>query len=134
MATQSTKKLPDIRFEKMIGFVITTRPEDAKVFYERKLGFRFRQDDGFALVFDAHGSMLRVTKVKDFTPAAFTVLGWEVKDILAAVKALRAKGVVFERYPGMPQDENAICSFGEDARVAWFKDPNGNVLSLSQHL
>ena len=136
MPAHATKKSPAVRLEKlenMVGFVITTRPEDTKAFYRDKLGFKFVKDDGFALVFDAHGSMLRAAKLKDFKPAHFTVLGWEVKNIDAAVRALNAKGIVFERYPGMPQDENAICSFGKEARVAWFKDPDGNVLSLSQH-
>ena len=118
---------------KMVGFVITTRPEQAKAFYSNILGFRYVKDDGFALVFDANGTMLRAAKLKEFTPAQFTVLGWEVDDIAAVVKALKAKGVTFERYPGLPQDEDAICTFGGEARVAWFKDPDGNVLSLSQH-
>jgi hypothetical protein len=61
------------------------------------------------------------------------VLGWQVEDIVAAVNGLLAKGVSFERYAGMPQDENAICTFPTGDRVAWFKDPDENVLSLSQH-
>jgi catechol 2,3-dioxygenase-like lactoylglutathione lyase family enzyme len=112
---------------------MTTKPEQAKKFYGETLGFRFMKDDGFALVFDAHGTMLRIGKAKEFTPAGHTILGWEVEDTSAAVNGLVAKGVVFERYPGMPQDEKAICTFPTGDRVAWFKDPDGNVLSLSQH-
>jgi catechol 2,3-dioxygenase-like lactoylglutathione lyase family enzyme len=118
---------------KFVGFTLTTKPEQAKKFYGETLGFRFLKDDGFALVFDAHGTMLRISKVKEFTPAAHTILGWEVQDIPAAVRDLTARGVVFERYPGMPQDAQGICTFPTGDRVAWFKDPDGNVLSLSQH-
>ena len=133
MATSTAKSSSATRLTKMVGFVITTTPEKAKAFYSGTLGFRFLKDDGFALVFDANGTMLRAAKLKEFTPAQYTVLGWEVDDIAAAVAALKAKGVTFERYPGLPQDEDAICTFGKEARVAWFKDPDGNVLSLSQH-
>jgi catechol 2,3-dioxygenase-like lactoylglutathione lyase family enzyme len=116
-----------------VGFTLTTKPEQAKKFYGETLGFHFLKDDGFALVFDAHGTMLRISKVKEFSPAAHTILGWEVADISTIVSGLAAKGVVFERYPGMPQDAQAICGFPTGDRVAWFKDPDGNVLSLSQH-
>ena len=121
------------RLSKFVGFAITTKPEEAKSFYTGKLGFTFVRDDGFALVFDAHGTMLRVSKMREFIPAQYTVLGWEVEDIVRAASVLKERGVTFERYPGMPQDENAICTFPGGNRVAWFKDPDGNVLSLSQH-
>lgn len=133
MTASKTQKAPTFRLSKLIGFAITTKPEKAKTFYTKVLGFRFVKDDGYALVFDAHGTILRVSKLKQFTPAQFTVLGWEVEDIEAAVAELVGRDVVFERYPGMPQDKNAICTFSGEARVAWFKDPDGNVLSLSQH-
>src|SRR4051794_537713 len=81
--------------DKMVGFVNTSNPEQAKGFYAGKLGFKFLRDDGFALVFDAHGTMLRVGKMKSVTPAQFTVLGWEVRDINASVKELSRAGVLF---------------------------------------
>lgn len=121
------------RLAYFVGFALTAKPEQAKNFYGDTLGFRFVEDDGFALVFDAHGTMLRISKVKEFTPAANTILGWEVDDIGRVVKDLEARGVSFQRYPGMPQDEQAICTFPTGDRVAWFKDPDDNVLSLSQH-
>ena len=133
MPAPKPQKASTFRLSKIVGFTITTQPEKAKAFYTKTLGFPFVKDDGFALVFDAHGTMLRISKLKQFTPAQFTVLGWEVEDIEAAVAELVRRGVVFERYPGMPQDTNAICTFPGEARVAWFKDPDGNVLSLSQH-
>lgn len=117
----------------IVGFVITSRPEEARSFYGRTLGFRFLRDDGFALVFDANGVLLRISKMKEFTPARHTVLGWEVQDIGNAVATLHTRGVKFEIYPGLPQDETGICAFPNGDRVAWFKDPDGNVLSLSQH-
>jgi len=133
MSTSPVQSINAPRLSKFVVFAITTKPEEAKAFYSDKLGFTFLRDDGFALVFDAHGTMLRVSKMREFTPAQYTVLGWEVEDIVRAVKGLNERGVNFERYPGMPQDENAICTFPGGARVAWFKDPDGNVLSLSQH-
>ena len=133
MSTSPVQSINAPRLSKFVGFAITTRPEEAKTFYSDKLGFTFLRDDGFALVFDAHGTMLRVSKMREFTAALYTVLGWEVEDIVRAVNGLNERGVSFERYPGMPQDENAICTFPGGARVAWFKDPDGNVLSLSQH-
>jgi len=132
----STAPLPrsSTKLSRLIGFAVTTKPEEARKFYEEKLGFRFIKDDGFALVFHANGSLLRISKMQNFTPAQHTVLGWEIDDIENAVKDLNRRDVVFERYPGMPQDHNAICSFEGGDRVAWFKDPDGNVLSLSQHV
>lgn len=133
MSTSPVQSISAPRLSKIVGFAITTKPEEAKSFYSGKLGFTFLRDDGFALVFDAYGTKLRVSKMRDFNPAQYTILGWEVEDIVRSVKGLNEHGVSFERYPGMPQDENAICTFPGGDRVAWFKDPDGNVLSLSQH-
>ena len=118
---------------KVVTFVATKNPQQAKQFYGEKLGLRFLTDDSFALVFDIGGTMLRIAKVKDFEPEPFTVLGWEVTAIDEIVSQLSAKGVVFERFSGMPQDKLGIWSAPGGAKVAWFKDPDGNILSLSQH-
>jgi catechol 2,3-dioxygenase-like lactoylglutathione lyase family enzyme len=120
---------------KMIGFVATTDPEKAKAFYGDTLGFRLISDDQFALAYDANGTMLRVGKAQQFTPARGTVLGWEVADIHAAVRELMSRGVRFEQFnlPFMKQDELGVWSPGNGDQVAWFKDPDGNVLSVSQH-
>jgi len=133
MPVSKAQKASTFRLSKLIGFAITTQPEKAKAFYSKTLGFRFVKDDGFAFVFDAHGTMLRISKLKQFTPLRFTVWGWEVEDIESAVAELARRGVTFERNEGLPQDKNAICTFPGEARVAWFQDPDGNVLSLSQH-
>ena len=118
----------------MMAFVATINPQRAKEFYERTLGLRLVSDDlPFALVFDLCGTMLRLTAVQELTPAPYTVLGWKVPDIIAAAQALQRAGVVFQRYPGMEQDESGIWASPSGAKVAWFKDPDGNTLSISQH-
>jgi catechol 2,3-dioxygenase-like lactoylglutathione lyase family enzyme len=119
--------------EKLIGFVAITDGARAKAFYE-KLGLTFVSEDPFAVVFDSNGNMIRVTKVNEFRPQPFTVLGWQVPDIVAAVKRLQGAGVTFERYGEfMQQDELGIWTAPGGAKVAWFKDPDGNTLSVSQH-
>jgi catechol 2,3-dioxygenase-like lactoylglutathione lyase family enzyme len=119
--------------DSVVTFLITTKPDEAIAFFRDKLGLSYLRDDGFALVFDMNGTMLRIGRLPSFTPAQNTVLGWESKDIAAAVDRLVQKGVVFERYPNMGQDERGIATFPNGDKVAWFKDPDGNVLSLSQH-
>ena len=119
--------------DRVVTFLLTAKPEEALVFYRDTLGLAFLRDDGFALVFDLNGVMLRIAKVKEHTPVGSTVLGWETKDIAADVAALVRKGVRFQIYEGMGQDAQGICTFPGGAKVAWFKDPDGNVLSLSQH-
>jgi catechol 2,3-dioxygenase-like lactoylglutathione lyase family enzyme len=119
--------------KKVVTFMDTKNPQQAKLFYGEKLGLKFMTDDGFALVFDIDGIMLRIATVKEFQPAPYTVLGWEVTAIEENVSQLSAKGVSFERFPGMPQDERGIWSAPGGAKVAWFKDPDGNILSLSEH-
>jgi catechol 2,3-dioxygenase-like lactoylglutathione lyase family enzyme len=118
----------------LIAFAPTTDPEKARAFYEGVLGLRLVSDERpFALVFDAHGTMLRVTTVSEHHPDPFTVLGWSVHDIQSTVEQLAAEGVVFQRYPGMNDaDPHAIWKAPSGARVAWFKDPDGNVLGLTQ--
>jgi catechol 2,3-dioxygenase-like lactoylglutathione lyase family enzyme len=117
---------------KIICFVATQRPEEARKFYETTLGLKFISDDPFAMVFDANGTMLRVQKVQELHPAKHTVLGWEVPDIGARMKELMAKGVRFERFPGLPLDELAVWTSPAGGKIAWFKDPDGNMLSLTQ--
>ncbi len=123
-----------LRDQDVIAFVATSDPERAKKFYRDTLGLPLVSEElPFALVFDANGTMLRVTVVKDVHPAGYTVLGWKVGDIAAAAQALSKAGVHFERYPGMPQNELGIWASPGGAKVAWFKDPDGNTLSISQH-
>jgi catechol 2,3-dioxygenase-like lactoylglutathione lyase family enzyme len=117
---------------KLVAFTATTDGARARAFYEGVLGLRCISDDTVALVFDANGTTLRVTKLEQHTPLPFTVLGWDVADIIAAVRGLSARRVAFERYPGMEQDDLGLWTPpGAPIRIAWFKDPDGNLLSLS---
>ena len=99
------------------------------------MGLRFVADGGFALIFDASGTTLRVTPVETFTPHEFTVLGWQVEDIALAAEELAGRGVKFERFPnmGIEQDDLGVWHAPGGDKVAWFKDPDGNLLSLSAH-
>lgn len=118
----------------IIGFVATSDPERARAFYGDKLGLPLIEEQlPFALVYDAHGTMVRVGIVKEVHAAGYTVLGWKVPDIVAAANGLIAAGIKFERYPGMQQDELGIWRAPGGASVAWFRDPDGNTLSISQH-
>jgi catechol 2,3-dioxygenase-like lactoylglutathione lyase family enzyme len=116
----------------LIGFVPTTDPARARAFYESTLGLRLVEATDFAVVFDANGTMLRITTVPGLEPAAFTVLGWRVDDITGTVTRLTDNGVDFRRYDGMDQDASGIWTTPGGDKVAWFADPDGNVLSLTE--
>ena len=118
--------------ESLMAFLATTNPARAKSFYQQTLGLRLIADEDHALVFDAHGTMLRIQKVQKFAPAPHTALGWHVPDIARAVTELQAKNIAFERYPFMEQDASGIWTAPGGAKVAWFKDPDGNLLSLTE--
>jgi len=117
----------------IVAFVPTKDTEKARTFYEGVLGLRFVKDDGFAMVMDANGIMVRVAKAQ-FTPAPFTILGWQVKDIEQVAAGLQGKGVQFERFGFFQQDALGIWTAPTGDKVAWFKDPDGNILSVSQHV
>ncbi len=125
----------DLRTNEPIAFIPTRDPAAAREFYERKLGLRLESEDDFALVFRVGkaGLMLRVVNTPKFLPAPYTIFGWQVDDIAAAVKALNANGIDFLRYGFFEQDELGVWSSPSGAKVAWFKDPDGNTLSVSQH-
>lgn len=116
----------------LIAFVATVDSARARNFYEATLGLSVISDEPFALVMNANGTTIRMQKVQSFEPHPFTALGWKVDDIAVVVEALRDKGVVCERFPGLDQDGRGIWSSPSGARVAWFKDPDGNVLSLTE--
>jgi len=120
----------------IIGFIPMLDAARSRAFYESILGLPFVSDDGFALVFKSGGNMIRIARVQELTPAPYTILGWEVADIVAEVTALTAKGLVFARYPFLPPDQVdalGIWTAPGGDRIAWFQDPDGNTLSLSQH-
>jgi catechol 2,3-dioxygenase-like lactoylglutathione lyase family enzyme len=118
--------------EKPILFLATANAERSRAFYERVLGLTFVADEPPALVFQAGHSMLRIQKVDRVHHAPYTALGWAVSDIRRTVRDLRAAGVVFRRYEGMNQDDDGVWHAPSGAFVAWFQDPDGQVLSLTQ--
>src|ERR1700687_2937381 len=118
----------------IVAFVPTRDSAKARSFYEGVLGLRFIKDDGFAMVLDANGIMVRVAKVPEFKPAQFTILGWQVSGIEKVVGELQERGVHFERLGFFKQDELGIWTAPTGEKVAWFKDPDGNILSVSQHV
>jgi catechol 2,3-dioxygenase-like lactoylglutathione lyase family enzyme len=117
---------------RLTGFVATADAARAKRFYQGTLGLMLVSEDQFALVFDCSGNQLRVQILREFQTQVFTVLGWQVPDIRIAVAALTARGVAFERYAGVQQDELGVWRSPSGASVAWFKDPDGNVLSVTE--
>jgi catechol 2,3-dioxygenase-like lactoylglutathione lyase family enzyme len=118
---------------KAMSFVCTTSRENTKKFYGETLGLKLISEDPFAVAYETDGRMLRISSLKDFKAQPFTVLGWSIPDIVAGVKALKARGVTFKIYEGMGQDELGIWKSPDGtALVAWFSDPDGNILSLTQ--
>lgn len=115
-----------------VSFIATTRPVESRTFYETTLGLACVSDDPFALVFNLGATTLRIQKVESIPAVAHTVLGWEVVDIRRCIVDLSAKGVRFETFAGLPQDQLGIWHAPGGASVAWFKDPDGNTLSLTE--
>ncbi len=114
-----------------VTFLPTTDGDAARAFYEGVLGLTFVEDQGFALVFDLGGTPLRITRVESFTPQPFTVLGWAVDDLEGTIRELTDRGVTFERFAQLDQDDLGIWTSPGGTRVAWFRDPDGNTLGLS---
>ncbi len=119
--------------DRLIGFVMISDVARARAFYVDVLGLEFVGEDEFALELRSGGNSVRLWKAKVAEPREYTVLGWETASVAERVKALAVKGVSFIRYPFLEQDELGIWTAPGGARVAWFHDPDGNVLSVSQH-
>lgn len=113
-------------------FAATKDAARARAFYQTKLGLRFVADEPTALVFNLAGTELRIQKVDRFTPHPFTALGWQVSNLQSKMAGLIEAGVVFERYPDLTQDAEGVWHAPDGARIAWFKDPDGNTLSLTE--
>lgn len=118
---------------KIVGFVLTNDYDKARAFYEGALGCEVVSLDQFALVVTLGGHQIRIVNAADFTPLRSTVLGWEVSDIEAVADWLANRGVAFDKYPFVQDKERGIWTAPGGSKVAWFKDPDGNVLSISQH-
>jgi catechol 2,3-dioxygenase-like lactoylglutathione lyase family enzyme len=123
---------PMKHLDKPILFLATANAERSREFYERMLGLAFVADEPPALVFQVGDSMLRIQKVDRVHKAPYTVLGWTVQDIRRTVQDLRGAGVEFQRYKGLAQDDDGIWHAPSGALVAWFQDPDGHTLSLTQ--
>jgi catechol 2,3-dioxygenase-like lactoylglutathione lyase family enzyme len=119
---------------KMVSLIGTTRADASKAFYQDTLGLKFIVDDSFAFVFDMGGAELRVSRVPAVVPAPYAVLGFQVADIAAEIDALVAKGVTFQRYTFFQQDARGIWKAPDGTQVAWFLDPDMNLLSFVQHV
>jgi catechol 2,3-dioxygenase-like lactoylglutathione lyase family enzyme len=117
---------------RLIAFVPTTDLAHARAFYVETLGLRVAEESPFACVFDANGTMLRLAPVRRLSRVRYTVVGWGVDDIVSTVESLSAAGVAFLRYRGMDVDDSGIWTSPSGDRVAWFEDPDGNLLSLTQ--
>lgn len=118
----------------LLAFIPTIDAERSRRFYVETLGLAFIADDPFAITVRTGSTDIRIFRLEAFNPSPHTILGWEVKNIEATVQQFAANGISFERYPFIEQDANGIWSAPDRAaKIAWFKDPDGNVLSLSQH-
>lgn len=118
---------------KLVAFAATTNSARATHFYGTVLGLRIRSEDAFAVSLDAGDVELRLQKVEHFTPQPFTALGWVVADVTTVLARLASEGVIAERYAWLDQDAAGIWCAPGGARVAWFKDPDGNLLSVAQY-
>jgi catechol 2,3-dioxygenase-like lactoylglutathione lyase family enzyme len=121
-----------LKDRELMAFVACSDPERARRFYAETLGLSLLADEPHALIFDCHGVTLRVQKAGKVSAAPYTALGWKVPDLAAAIDGLVERGVTFMRYSYFPQDARGIWDTGEGALVAWFQDPDGNLLSLTQ--
>ena len=119
--------------KKLKAFLPTLQAKKAKAFYRDILGLALLTEDNYALEFDANGTALRITIVENLTPHPFTVLGWDVDDIVSSIRSLCGRGVIFEKYNFFEQDDLGIWTSPSGAKVAWFKDPDKNLLSLTEH-
>jgi len=118
---------------KAMLFSATAEPDASQQFYQQALGLKLIEDTPFALVFDVEGITLRVQKVEQVTPPPYTLVGFAVEDLVATVSELIAKGVSFQQYPFLEQDELGIWTTDDGAKIAWCQDPDGNTVSLSEH-
>src|SRR3954451_16296575 len=116
----------------VIAFAASTDLARARSFYETTLGLTVVDENAYACVVDANGTMLRLTAVAEVAQPGYTVRGWRVTNISETVAGLETLGVVFARYDGIEQDAQGVWTTPGGDRVAWFTDPDGNVLSLTQ--
>ena len=119
---------------KLMAFCTTAKPEESKEFYQSVIGLTLLENSPYVMVFDANGTELRLQKVDEVVPYNATALGWAVADIDTQVRVLAERGIHFEMFPGMEQDESGVWVTPGGSKVAWFRDPDSHLLSLTQHL
>ncbi len=122
----------DRSHQPLFAFIPVSDSERAKTFYQDVLGLTLLEDTPFAVVFRTPGGTLRLAKTPDFKPQPFSLVGWVVPDLDADMAALKGKGVHFERFDGLPQNEQGVWTVPDGTRICWFRDPDGNLLSLTQ--
>jgi catechol 2,3-dioxygenase-like lactoylglutathione lyase family enzyme len=127
------RALSSMRAAKLQTIVWTSRKDEAARFYSDVLGLTLKGESHGALVYDVTGAELRVSPVPSTTPSPHTVLGFSVEDLAEVVSTLAARGVLFERFPAFRHDENGVWVAPDGAKVAWFRDPDGNLLSAVQY-
>lgn len=115
-----------------ISFLATSDAAKSKAFFEQLLGLQLLEETDFAIVFQLGNGSLRIQKVQQVSPSPYTAMGWQVKDIGKLVGELADKGIEFERHEGLPQSDSGVWASPSGAKIAWFKDPDGNILSLTQ--
>lgn len=120
--------------KKLKAFIPTINPEKARNFYMNVLGLKLISEDQYGMEFNTNGALLRITTVNKLTPHPFTALGWDVDDIFTMINSLVEAGVEFEKYDFLEQDNFGIWMAPGSVKVAWFKDPDGNLLSLTEYL
>ena len=114
------------------AFIPTVNPQEAILFYRDLLGFELMSEDDYAMEFNANGTLLRVTIVDEFVPQPFTILGWNIENLVFTVRQFNNKYIYFEIFDFLEQDDLGIWNSPGGAKVAWFKDPDGNILSLTE--
>ena len=117
---------------KLVAFLATSHPTEAKAFYQSRLGLQLVEESDFALVFLAGGTTLRIQKVGAVQSLPYTAMGWEVKDIAATLQLLASHGVTPQRFDGLTQNEQGVWQAPDGAQVAWFRDPDVNLISITQ--
>ena len=122
-----------MRHATLVAFLATTDLNRSREFFVERIGLSCTEQTAYACVSDANGTPLRVTFVDEMRAAPYTVLAWVVDDIAERVHSLIDRGVRFERFEGMVQDDLGVWTTPGDDRVAWFKDPDRNVLSLTEY-
>jgi catechol 2,3-dioxygenase-like lactoylglutathione lyase family enzyme len=128
-----TKQLTMLSDKTLKAFIPATDAGKAKAFYRDILGLELLSEDEYGMDFDANASLFRISIVRQYNPQPFTIMGWNVPDIFSIIRLLNQRGIYCEIYPSLNQDKSGVWISPAETKVAWFKDPEGNILSVSEH-